>query len=133
MGSVIADFLLKRIGEDEYLARTCLLEENLHPYGDERIPAIDPSEWGNLARNYLGGEMGEHCAQQHPLRTLAECSAKRAIIESLTSTAAAHANETNLGQKLVLAGMDTGLRLALQYLTLPYRDHPDFNEDWARG
>lgn len=127
----ITDFLLARIEEDEHLARTCLLPENLHPYGDEHIPPIEPAEWGNLARNYLGGEMGEHCAQQNPARTLTECAAKRAILVSLTSSTAAHANEVQLGHKLVLAGMDTGLRIAVQHLAAVYRDHADYQQEWA--
>lgn len=102
MTSRVADFLLARIAEDETAAATAQLEFAHAGYG---------------------------C--YGPARVLAECAAKRAIIESLTNTAAAHANEVSLGQKLVLAGMDTGLRIALQTLTLPYREHPDYDEDWT--
>lgn len=78
----LISFLQARIEEDETAANTCLLPENLHPYGDESIPAIAPSEWRDLARNYLGGPMGEHCARWDPTRVLDECAAKRAIMNS---------------------------------------------------
>lgn len=71
------------------------------------------------------------CLLVQPSRILAECAAKRAIIKSLVSTAAAHSAETRIDQKLVLAGMDTGLRLALTSLTAPYSDHPDYREEWS--
>lgn len=76
----ITEFLLARIEEDEKVARECLEPKNLVPYSDDRIPAIKPEEWGDLVDNYLGGPMGTHCARHDPLRVLAECAAKRAII-----------------------------------------------------
>lgn len=126
----VTDFLLKRIAEDEYLARTCLLEENLHPYGDTSIPAIEPSEWGNLARNYLGGEMGEHCAQQNPARVLAECAAKRTII-AMHETYASSVHES-VG--IAAFGARCGQEVtgdALTSLAAVYRDHPDYRQEWA--
>lgn len=113
----IIDFLRARIGEDEYLARTCLLEENLHPYGDIRIPAIEASEWGNLARNYLGGEMGEHCAQQNPTRTLAEAAAKRDIMERHTDC-----DDVSYGDASTCREIST--------IAAIYRDHPDYLPEW---
>ncbi|UUG69993.1 hypothetical protein SEA_ZUCKER_33 [Arthrobacter phage Zucker] len=101
MASII-DFLEARIDEDE-------------------THSIYVRDWGSSAPDPLFA----------PGRVLAECAAKRSILVSLASTSAAHAKETHLGQKLVLAGMDTGLRLALQALALPYREHPDYQQEWA--
>jgi hypothetical protein len=108
----IIDFLEARIGEDEVRATM----REWHTIDCETIP------------NDAGYSYPCDCGV--PERMAAECAAKRAIIESLTNTTAAHAKEAHLGQKLVLAGMDTGLRVALQALTVPYREHPDFDEDW---
>ena len=105
----ITEFLLARIAEDEVAAKECLLPKNLHPYGDERVPAIGPSEWGDLARNYLGGPMGEHCAQHDPTRVLRECAAKRAIIDAA----------------------DHGYLSYVAPLAAAYSDHPDYQQKWA--
>lgn len=43
-----------------------------HPYSDERIPLVDTTEgWSREVANYLGGDMGEHCAAWHPAVALA--------------------------------------------------------------
>lgn len=139
----ITDFLLARIAEDEAAARAAtfgLWEWVGDPRKDEAfLLARDGdavvSAYGMHTEGYIECSDADraHITRNQPARVLAECAAKRAILGSLTSTAAAHAKETHLGQKLVLAGMDTGLRLALQYLTLPYSEHPDYDPEWARG
>lgn len=36
------------------------------PYGDSRIDPVPEDEWGGLVDNYLGGEIGAHCAAFTP-------------------------------------------------------------------
>jgi hypothetical protein len=43
-----------------------------HPYSDPRYQLVETTEqWSAEAANYLGGEMGEHCASWHPAVALA--------------------------------------------------------------
>jgi len=132
---ILTEFLEARIAEDEEAARACeipaweIVRNDNPPWVKGLGIAAMDSTWDAC----ICVADAEHAVRHDPVRVLDECAAKRSILASLTSTAAAHADETHLGQKLVLAGMDTGLRLALQALALPYRNHPDFKEDWARG
>ena len=41
------------------------------PYGDRSVDPVRVNEWGALVDNYLGGEIGEHCASWHPVVALA--------------------------------------------------------------
>lgn len=127
--SDLTDFLLDRIAEDERLAQECLRPENLHPYGDTNIPAIQPSEWGDLARNYLGGEMGEHCAQQNPAKVLAECAAKRRIVEDLTQM---EGDQSRMrGDAYFVAQYRQWVRFFAQPFAAAYVGHPDYRQEWA--
>ena len=36
------------------------------PYGDRNAAPVPVSEWGALVHNYLGGEIGDHCASWTP-------------------------------------------------------------------
>ncbi len=149
----IVEFLSARIAEDEALAEECLLPENLRPYGDSRIPPIDPEGWGDLARNYLGGEMGEHCAQHNPLRVLAECEAKRAILKQHEEWPVLVEREPSLEQIDSLQGGIFRMTREIMWLTereyvkrfgtapptapmirtmaAVYSGHPDYDPDWA--
>jgi hypothetical protein len=43
-----------------------------HPYSDPRMKLVETTEdWSAEVENYLGGEMGEHCASWHPSVALA--------------------------------------------------------------
>lgn len=41
------------------------------PYGDRSVDPVPESQWGALVENYLGGEMGAHCAAWTPAVALA--------------------------------------------------------------
>jgi len=129
----ITEFLEARIAEDEAVARECLLPKNLVPYGDDRIPAIKPEEWGSLVDNYLGGPMGKHCARHDPARVLAECAAKRAIVAmGRWAVLSGHTTGDNCG----LSDQDThntamvGLEV-LAVISSVYSSHPDYRQEWA--
>jgi hypothetical protein len=122
-----AAFLLARIAEDEALAQACLTKEALTPYSDSRIPPVKPEEWGALVDNYLGGEMGTYCAHFNPLRTLAECAAKRAIIEEYDGL--------TFESRSVMDSWEpyrSVMRTTLHQMVQVYRGHPDYQESWTR-
>ena len=105
----ITEFLEARIAEDERHAR--MLAET------DRRPVLSLSATVN-----------------HPQRLLAECAAKRAIIQSYQSCVYAEAATDitkEFGVKLTVSGMVKGLELAIKSLAATYRDHADYREDWA--
>lgn len=48
------------------LAGAANTDEARRPYSDPRIDPVPESEWGKLVDNYLGGEIGAHCAAWTP-------------------------------------------------------------------
>jgi hypothetical protein len=108
----LAEFLLARIGEDEAAARKVLAEHEMY-------------DW----ESYLSGAGGYGFSSNlfaerfNPTRVLAECEAKRRIVE-LAAPWAAYTGENNGMARVV---QDMNLRL----LALPYADHPDYRSEWA--
>jgi hypothetical protein len=46
-------------------------DEARRPYSDRRIDPVPETQWGKLVDNYLGGEIGAHCAAWTPVAALA--------------------------------------------------------------
>lgn len=131
--SDIVEFLLARVAEDEAHAR-------------EAMGATD-GEWSSWNRSWdagardlaAGGEriaalpttIDEHVCRHDPARVLAECEAKRRIVE-LYRAAEAHTDmDTFLpeGADWIL-GRRWGAWCAARALAQPYADHPDFDPAW---
>ena len=66
---------------------------------------------------YNGGGLDEHFARWIPVRVLLECQTKRRLIEAIQD---GHSD----------AELDD--RLFLRMLALPYQDHADYQQEWAR-
>jgi hypothetical protein len=66
----------------------------------------------------------EHIARHDPARVLSEIEAKRALIDACdrADTLAAYPDFEG--------GVYSGLHDALEYLALPYADHPQFKPEW---
>jgi hypothetical protein len=107
----LTEFLLARIAEDEAAAMTAHHESMRGYAGPGFIRSI--VEWRSQARDVRGRELIERYT---PARVLAECEAKRRIIEQLS----------DVGWVGSYAVRD----FVLEQLTLPYADHPDFREEW---
>ena len=129
-------FLLARIEEDEAVARAAIEPKEMHPYGDVRIPAMAVSEWPDAVRGYLGGPWGEHAANTNPTRVLAECAAKRAIVEM-------HRRDPDV-QRMIYGDIypctecgdadDSPMEWpcpTMRILAAVYADHPDYQPEWA--
>lgn len=52
-------------------AQAANTDEARTPYGDTRIGVVPPERWGAMVDDYLGGEVGAHCASWHPAVALA--------------------------------------------------------------
>jgi Family of unknown function (DUF6221) len=129
----LADFLLARITEDENTARGSTAGPWRWFPGRAGLPAFLEST-GARATHWVEGQSfeaptvvlgtnqgtmlrvrgrdAEHIAAWHPTRVLAECAAKRRLLEA--------------------AGVADGAtrELLLRSLALPYAGHPDYREEW---
>ena len=139
----LTDFLLARIAEDEAAARLCaemfpspwdvadrgwrvriyaadIPDEGDHADpGDKRAPVVmevEPDR--NLDDPRWLSERVEHVRRHDPARVLAECEAKRRVIEECD-------DYDNPSEVLILADQ------ILRHLALPYADHPDYDPSWA--
>jgi Family of unknown function (DUF6221) len=122
----LAEFVLARIDEDEVMARkagepvwtaeTAWRQGQAYGVRDQMfymglvrpvfIDSEDSEGWIG------GGEACEHAARWDPARVLAECDAKRRIVELYGGWA------------------DAVEEHVLELLALPYADHPDYQESW---
>jgi len=114
----IVEFLLDRITEDEAVARGAL-DRVTRSWGG----------WEEFADFGVSAESSAHVLRHHPERVLAECEAKRRIVELH-----AGAHECSVYAKgevdncAWVESDDTCSTLRL--LALPYADHPDYDEAW---
>jgi hypothetical protein len=105
----LADFLLARIDEESSLAYSA----------DQDAQTLDP------ITDDLSAEPGDHrilhMFRWSPARVLADCEAKRRIVEDYLAQLNSHRS-----------GWDarTPRDLPLRALALPYSDHPDYQDEW---
>ena len=104
----LTEFLLARIAEDEAAARSL---------GDE-----PGRRWLHSLRGVTDQDARRFGARANPTRVLAECEAKRRIVE--------RAEIAHERAKVGPSDGDSAWFLAVRYLALPYADHPDFREEW---
>ena len=123
----LADFLLARIAEDEADAR---MADRGVPWRSYERPSCS-GIWGSVepgGRGYRVATLpraleADHIARWDPARVLAECDAKRRIVE--------HERAVNHGEKQmydVTFSLDSSDVLRL--LALPYAAHVDYREEW---
>lgn len=96
----LTEFLLARIAEDEAIAAKA------NKGGDVEDTPI-----------FECGSQGRHVGMA-PVRVLAECEAKRRIVERCSAVDSAMPS-THLAHGI------------LAELALPYADHPDYDESWG--
>jgi len=153
----LADFLLARIAEDEAAARAA--DPSPWQYGDvESVAGGSLYDRDVMIASMLYDAEGEaagvrrtrptwqadangaHIARHDPARVLAECEAKRRIVEAHTPV-----DYSPLGMESPnachICGIDAGMGdweyakdsypcLTLRALALPYAGHPDYREGW---
>ena len=135
----LVEFIGFQLDEQEDLAKTAILPEHMHPYGDTRIPVLRPDQYGDQVKGYLGGPWGDHAAYWSPTQVLAEVHAKRQIIElhapvdggegwhDWEATNGVVCNECgNVDDRPVPWPCDT-----LKWLGQPYQDHEDYQGAWS--
>lgn len=104
----LSEFLLARIAEDEAVARTS--------QEDERNAGVEPGH--RTSDLWAIHDTHTICVAADGVRILAECEAKRSIVETFDRD---------------LWCVDGGWAytdFALKTLALPYASHPDYREEW---
>ena len=115
----LAEFLLARIAEDEAVAADANVD-SAKWWVDG--PGERSGHWWiyGTGQKFAERSTADHIARHDPARVLAECEAKRRIVER-----ASHDYRKYDGERIVeLAGY------TLRNLALPYADHPDYDEAW---
>jgi hypothetical protein len=118
----LTEFLLARIAEDEYAARAFVNElgearrwrcdevggtvrrDGVPPFGLSDVEATTPTHLE-----------AAHIARHDPARVLAECEAKRRIVE-----VALPGERDDAGERFRI----------LRILATVYADHPDYRDEW---
>ena len=112
----LVEFLLARIAEDEAVAREALREWD---DGEWRGPSVYDDGVRDVA------------VALDPRRVLAECGAKRRIIESVDVLTG---GEKSYAERMRHTDVEDAryqiVRDMLGWLALPYADHPDYDETW---
>ena len=155
--SDLATFLLARVAEDEAAARAAIEHQGSHWFDEEGIVSSDAQPsihapghfldmyapdgrwmlWDCEGATSLGVHpaTSAHIARHDPARVLAECEAKRRIMEAVCSTRQERRPTTVPGRYdvvTVYVPMDeAGGDLVLPLLALPYADHPNYRPEWA--
>lgn len=144
----LAEFLLARIAEDENVATQAKGRNG----ADWTASHLDAGAWriegskdiGANPRAYNGDrelwddetalgmhpETAAHIVRHDPARVLAECEAKRRIVEYAQEWRAAF-NADRVGFDRMDALLTSTHMLEL--LAAPYSDHPDYREEWRHS
>lgn len=103
----LTEFLVARIAEDEAVAADEQAELQAESFGSGGLQ----SGLVRVLVNGIPGTLIDHS------RVLAECQAKRRIIEGVYET--------------VMMGISGLGPITLRMLALPYADHPDYDSSWS--
>jgi hypothetical protein len=110
-------FLHARLIEDEQIAG--LSTPGRWSY-DDRDGYVYTDDLGTHTPVAYGtGNDGEHIARHDPARVLADIESKRRIIRLCNNMLWEHEG-----------GPDVVAKGTLEYLALPYKDHPDYRKEW---
>lgn len=141
----LIDFLAARFAEDEQVAQA-QVELRRERYPEEDATLGGTGYWVPGVRYVV--DRGPWL-QAEPLHVLAECIAKRAIVEVArpggdTVTVLGEIEAEGIYPAEVLAAvapivqsfedaLERALTVILQCLALPYHSHPDFQQEWAKA
>jgi hypothetical protein len=135
----LSGFLLARIAEDEAVSRAAVerngatwstydLDHNgvritgTTEFGNPRAYRGDDALWDDEGALGMFEETAAHVVRHDPARVLAECDAKRRIVELCQRLEHKRMNDN-------LWNIDEDEEI-LAALALPYANHPDYREEW---
>jgi hypothetical protein len=124
--SELTEFLLARIAEDEELARGAHYDGQRW-YSEEEFVGRYPDCCDCGCEVMMGANRkieAAHVANWDPARVLAECAAKRAIV-------ALHRPDDLESSDRGMYFYAEGAGDAVKALAAVYKDHPDYQSEWA--
>jgi hypothetical protein len=135
----LLDFWAARIAEDEAMAKAATTGDfgwesggnvvwvKNDPRGDSLDGLIGGrGEWPSWVD---GHDITPHIARHDPARVLADCEAKRRIVEHWKSTVE-WAEDPGCDSPDRYHMVAAGLYEAMRHLAEPFADHPDYREEW---
>lgn len=138
MDDLIA-FLHARLDEDEQTASAAtdgpwLVDSQQYAEvisASDGTTVVGGGRWGGEASVFESTEDAMHIARHDPARVLTEVDAKRGVVNAYEREAAEFRDH---GPGMVsydrLVGSVSALRTALEFLALPYADHPNYDTSW---
>jgi hypothetical protein len=128
----LPEFLLARIAEDEEAARAAIADDSGSDEGfSGQYEALrTPPSGIGIAQGGFGDAAARMIATfAVPARVLAECEAKRRIVEHWKSTVEwAEDPGCNSPDRYLMVA--AGLYEAMRHLAEPSADHPDYQPEW---
>ena len=133
-GMTLTEFLLERIAEDEEIVRYLLGDyaEHAAAWSNPATGVVDVGDPGVDGLIPVGdGPLAKHISHWDPARVLAECEAKRRIVDfsRLMDDRSREFRERGERSRSVDDASAFGFWACLR-LALPYADHPDYDEEW---
>jgi len=139
----ITEFLLARIAEDEAAAQAAstgpwvwvgeAAEDSAFLYAGDNEPVI--AAYGNHTEGYIECSDADrsYIARHDPARVLAECKAKRAILERAIEIHDMIDGEWGGGHEVSKEGWqdDNPGTEVVQALAAVYADHSEYRQEWA--
>ena len=125
----IAEFLEARITEDEALAEAAEISR----HGERHTERWDYTSYVMSADRDCTEAQDRFIEEFWPARVLAECAAKRAVIEQAeeaTGLDMSVDNDRLVGRRDMKAEPYCG-DVILAALAAAYSDHPDYQQEWA--
>jgi hypothetical protein len=104
-------------------ATLTLAEFLLARYADEEAVARDAEGWFQ-STDWTSSRAAEHGELWDPARVLAECEAKREIVEAWRHESR---GRDGIPARTPVAG---ALLWVMKQLAQPYSDHPDYRQEW---
>ena len=147
--SDLVEFLSARIAEDEAVARTAgeppwdewRYDDGGEVYHAETRRRAPNMRYPNGVTNDTEGlspavteDVGPHIARHDPARVLAECRAKRRIVEAFADAeraVATYDHDNPIPAYWQEWGNRHALASVLESLAQPYADHADYDPAWA--
>lgn len=133
MSVTLTEFLLARIAEDEAKARAAggQVWASLNRSWDSPDVRDIAAMSGQTERLFaVPMDYDEHVARHDPARVLAECEAKRRILELHPESPRYIYEQTMADPEPTEVYAGTDVPHELLWLALPYADHPDYDESW---
>jgi hypothetical protein len=121
----LAEFLLARIAEDQAVADSADGPDGIYP----------DTWWGQPGNKWADDrpvplQDANHIARHDPARVLAECEAKRDIVEAFQRIETLASAALDIDQFRRLDAARREMRWVVRRLTVPYMWHPDYREEW---